>query len=147
MVTISTEDVPGNGTDGHLHLTLEGDKGCSEEQRLWPDNAESCYERGATDRATVTVPTVGALRSIRIKLGAPGWWADLHGSLKLGEVTVLDTVTGRLSHFPVNAWLQGVDQAVHVPVGVTEGMFKQYEVAVYGSYSTVAKWGYDTRMK
>ena len=62
VITVETDDVLGNGTDGQVFLTLVGDKGQAEEQQLCPADDSKAFERGSVDKITLTSVDVGALK-------------------------------------------------------------------------------------
>lgn len=147
-MTVASDDVRGNGTDGNLLLTLVGEFGSTSECRLYPDSeGEKAYERGTTTKATLDTIDVGRLSAVRVKLEPQGWWAPLHSGLKLGEVTVLHPTNGTLFKFPCGSWLDEAEKVSELKLGEEVQVFQQYRVSVVGSYSTLSEYSYDARIK
>ncbi len=94
-----------------MHLTLVGEKGESDEVRLYSENEDRAFERDTTDKFTITATDVGALTAVKVKLCVP-WWSSVHSDWHLQDVFVLNASTGLKVHFPHNAWVDKVDENI-----------------------------------
>lgn len=65
-VKILTGDIPGNGTDGDVYISLAGSRGASRETRVWPSDWSRGFDRGQTDTTTLTLPDLGDLSKVTI---------------------------------------------------------------------------------
>jgi len=109
-VTVKTGDVEDAGTDADVYLTLVGAAGSSNEVQLCTMNGSSylanivnrpLFERGNTDRFSLSTPFLGALSKLRIrhdnKGNKPGWFLD--------EILIREIATGKVWVFPCHRWL------------------------------------------
>ena len=145
-ITVATADLRGNGTDGNVYITLIGEKGESDEQQLVAnDDGSRLFERNTTDKFSVTMTDIGALQSIRLRMGA-SWWSEVHSDWHLSEVKVLNTLTGLESTFSFNGWVVK-DTMLTLSASSHDQLFHDYQVTVVGQYDSIKQQGYSSRIK
>eukprot|EP00117_Sycon_ciliatum_P037412 scpid25386/ scgid5488/ Lipoxygenase homology domain-containing protein 1 len=99
IITTTTGDCRGAGTDANVMVTMFGEHGDSGPQPL--ENAKANFERKRVDKFVVKCPSLGVID--RIFVGhdnsgfGPGWFLD--------EASVEDTVGNVLYRFPCKRWL------------------------------------------
>ena len=145
-ITVITDDIRGNGTDGNVYVTLIGDKGESDELQLSPqDDGNRLFERNATDKFLVSATDVGVLQGLRVKMCA-SWWSSVHSDWHLQEVQVLNSSSGVNTVFAHNGWVVQ-DSAVTLAIASSDQVFHDYKIAVVGQTGNILDQGYNCRIR
>ncbi|XP_048246871.1 lipoxygenase homology domain-containing protein 1-like [Haliotis rufescens] len=98
QVTIATGSISHAGTHSHVFLAMTGDGGVTNDVNLNAEN-KHMFRQGQVDKVEVFAPSVGHLRSIRIR-------HDTHGddpSWYIETITIEDGVG--VYEFPCHCWL------------------------------------------
>ncbi|GFH08766.1 uncharacterized protein HaLaN_03786, partial [Haematococcus lacustris] len=98
-VTLDTSDIPGNGTDGVVYISLQGSQGSSGEVCL----SGCTLERGSSCSATITLPDVGEVQKLTLALRDGG--SGIHSQWHLAQLTLLNVETGDATTFMHGQWI------------------------------------------
>lgn len=102
-VRVITGDVLDAETDSHVYITIHGERGSTQEQRL--DDIQRNFQRAASETFTVVGKDVGRLTGIRIRHDNTNddksWW--------LQEVTVEDENSNESGSFVFNNWISATE--------------------------------------
>lgn len=101
-VTVKTGDVRGASTDGQLEIQIGGSAGSSDWITLYNDNSN--YSRGGTDKFSIQAAPIGDNRWACLRLKQNGD-SEVHSSLYVSSVDLLNKQSGFKSTFNMNNWL------------------------------------------
>ena len=99
-VVIKTGDVRGASTDGVMEIQIGGSAGSSDWITL--SNGESNFSRGGSDKFSIQAPAIGDNRWATLRLKSD---SEVHSSLFVSSVEVLNKQSGFKSTFNLNNWL------------------------------------------
>ncbi|XP_058613751.1 lipoxygenase homology domain-containing protein 1-like isoform X4 [Onychostoma macrolepis] len=101
IVTVTTGDVYGAGTDANVFITLYGDMGDTGERKLSKSENGNKFERGSVDTFTLEAVDLGQVFKIRVRHDNSMLSADWY----LEQVEVLDQDTEEVFLFLCERWL------------------------------------------
>ena len=103
-IMVQTGDVSDAGTDSNIYITIEGDKGKTQETRLNGYINHDAFERNTKEYVTLTLDDVGKLTKVFIRSDGSGAWSGWY----LSNVSVDDKSAA------FNRWVD--DETVSAPL-------------------------------